>query len=531
MITGIRVKNLRSIVDSGLIRLRKINVLVGRNSAGKSSLLRVLPLLRQSMEQATKGPILWYGRLVDFGTFQNAVRRGALDRTITFEFESLVHIDRPILRRAPPQQTAKSRQRKPLLVNTSAVLGLSAADSYGKVRRIVLQLEDDRVQVEFGDDASIRFVELNGSAVELRSDQRWWVSQGTILPQLHLMKVETFLDDQGQPEVHETFEDEPFLQELADSLIGLYGAGYSASQLKAISRMLTYGPADEFLAVLSEIGELRPIGARHLEEGSAEHSDVSEVRRLALLVALPKILTLIDRDIAAFASSVRYLEPLRATAERYYRLQDLAVGEIDSRGANVAMFLNSLSWYEQQRLREWMKKTLGFFVQVSQKSGHVEVEIVSEGGAASNLADLGFGYSQLLPIILQLWRAIVSPVGFNIGRAVDSGAVIAVEQPELHLHPQYQALLADTLAAVFSAEQGSQGSFFAETHSEHFINRLGELISEGRLSAEDVQVIVIEQEVGGDTSVTSAEFTDAGFLGDGWPVGFFVPRRRDAPLA
>lgn len=58
MIKSFRVRNLRSIRDSKEIKLAKITILVGKNSAGKSTLLRVLPLLRQSAERPTKGPLL-----------------------------------------------------------------------------------------------------------------------------------------------------------------------------------------------------------------------------------------------------------------------------------------------------------------------------------------------------------------------------------------------------------------------------------------------------------------------------------------
>src|SRR5262249_49786416 len=54
------VKNLRCLTDTGLVPIRPITVLVGRNSSGKSTFLRAFPLLRQSVETERKSPILWY---------------------------------------------------------------------------------------------------------------------------------------------------------------------------------------------------------------------------------------------------------------------------------------------------------------------------------------------------------------------------------------------------------------------------------------------------------------------------------------
>jgi len=52
------VKNLRCLTGTGLVPIRPVTVLVGRNSSGKSTFLRALPLLRQSVETARNSPIL-----------------------------------------------------------------------------------------------------------------------------------------------------------------------------------------------------------------------------------------------------------------------------------------------------------------------------------------------------------------------------------------------------------------------------------------------------------------------------------------
>lgn len=86
-VNSFRVHNLRSIEDSGNIDLKPITILVGRNSSGKSTLARVFPLLRQSAEATKRGPILWWGRLADYGSFDNAVNRYAKEKTIGLDFK------------------------------------------------------------------------------------------------------------------------------------------------------------------------------------------------------------------------------------------------------------------------------------------------------------------------------------------------------------------------------------------------------------------------------------------------------------
>ena len=67
------MENLRRLKKTPPIEIRPITILVGRNSAGKSTYLRSMPLIRQSIETRSSAPILWWGDYVDFGDFSTAV--------------------------------------------------------------------------------------------------------------------------------------------------------------------------------------------------------------------------------------------------------------------------------------------------------------------------------------------------------------------------------------------------------------------------------------------------------------------------
>lgn len=61
-----------------------------------------------------------------------------------------------------------------------------------------------------------------------------------------------------------------------------------------------------------------------------------------------------------------------------------------------------------------------------------------------NITDMGFGISQVLPIAAQLWAIN------GRHRDLASSSAVVIEQPELHLHPEYQARLADVLLLPLS---------------------------------------------------------------------------------
>jgi predicted ATPase len=169
----------------------------------------------------------------------------------------------------------------------------------------------------------------------------------------------------------------------------------------------------------------------------------------------------------------------------------------------------------------------GYGVSVQREGGHISINLVAKGNI-SNIVDTGYGVSQILPVLGQIWWARSRPPLPASRRAEVS--LLAIEQPELHLHPAHQALLADALVGEvgLSPEQyppsGPRIHFLVETHSETLVNRLGELIHAGRLNHADVQIVLFEPDPSGEhtTSVRTSSFDESGALVN-WPYGFFQP--------
>ena len=83
-------------------------------------------------------------------------------------------------------------------------------------------------------------------------------------------------------------------------------------------------------------------------------------------------------------------------------------------------------------------------------------------GTQANLSDVGFGVSQILPVLVQ-------------GMLMSRGGIYVVQQPEIHLHPDAQAGLADFF--LYLAARGVM--VLVETHSEYFLLRLRLRLAEG----------------------------------------------------
>ena len=104
---------------------------------------------------------------------------------------------------------------------------------------------------------------------------------------------------------------------------------------------------------------------------------------------------------------------------------------------------------------------------------------------------------------------------------------LAIEQPELHLHPAHQAKLADVFVdainrPVEDTDLFSEVRLVIETHSEALINRLGELVEEGKVHPDAIQVVLFSahEDLSSPTEVTVSSFDENGGLTN-WPYGFF----------
>lgn len=228
--------------------------------------------------------------------------------------------------------------------------------------------------------------------------------------------------------------------------------------------------------------------------------------------------------------SVCYLGPLRSRGERLYTW---AGGEPANVGFAGEHSISALLAAKERQLNTGYKKRIRPFQQliaeqlqqlgiidafevrqISDNRKEYEVKIKTPGAPDwVDLPDVGFGVSQVLPVVVQSFYAPV-------------GSILFFEQPELHLHPNAQANLADFFIDVLNAREDGQlrgVQVIIETHSEHFLNRLQRRIAEASpaklIRAEDVACYYAK--TSGTESVL--EPLDVDIFGNiqNWPPNFF----------
>jgi len=209
-----------------------------------------------------------------------------------------------------------------------------------------------------------------------------------------------------------------------------------------------------------------------------------------------------------------HLPGLRGNPERTYKTT--AVGKTFPGDFNdyVASVINLWQRAAPEHRRNLNKslEMLGLTWKVKAKpisDTQVELEVgrlthCKQGGAYDlvNIADVGFGTSQTLPVLVAL-------------EAARPGQLVYIEQPEIHLHPRAQVALAKVLANT--AKRGAK--VVIETHSALLLRGVQSLVAQGNLPSEIAKLHWFERDKDGITHVTSADFDEKGAFGD-WPEDF-----------
>jgi predicted ATPase len=515
------VKNLRCLTDTGLVPIKPITLLVGKNSSGKSTFLRAFPLLRQSVETARNSPVLWYDeRYVDFGSLQAAANNRLSEPSVTFQFRLRLPEGAQIVLGNPAFDIAMTL----------------AGDETPYVNSYKIRVEDNELLWTFDTKNQLKNIAVNGKKIEL-DGQFSLGGKAHLLPTLQPNSNENF-SFQSAPDI---FQLSPIMYQtalyagallvrpVADELRNIFHHNDVTSRIASQASLLQIGKRSAMRKQLLSIHEKlkQEVGDLNFEE--------NQFNLLASRVAIrlsPFILEAADLVLTQFMSRISYLPPQRASAQRAYRIQNLAVDEVDSHGKNLAMFLRSLSSTETESFADFTRSALGFETKVKTTGIYAEI-LIKEGSAKQfvNLIDVGFGYSEVLPLTATLWANCIRPA---ITKR-ESASLIAMEQPELHLHPAHQAKLARMLVEAVSASRaaGAPAQLIVETHSESLINGLGKLVYEGLIKKEDIQILLFDQdEETGETDVRFAGYRENGALHD-WPYGFLSPvaERRVPPAA
>ena len=416
MIKTLRLQDFKAFKDSGDVHVKPLTVLAGPNSGGKSSVLQSLLLLKQTLEAPTDVQLSLDGAYLQFSSF------------------SELSFGKP----SPPQSKVE--------FNFGLETGLPSDMVSDLLPEILLPETpaDEEDEVKFTNDIRLSF---RHNSQEGKS--------GVAINRFHVTSSLVGTDT---------------LWELVGTLRdGKYRVVTSGDELTVPEHYKDHKTDDARF--------------RHFIPQFLVSNENESERGHQLFIPLHPIFSFPLIELwKELDDNLEYLGPLRERPQRAYLHSGNPMTKIGERGEYAAQIL----WLERNSKVDYLPELgaqprnvtlieavndsfarLGLLQNVNVKSQEsIMYQILFRlGGPRARkvvtIADVGFGISQLLPILV-------------LGLRSDSSSLLLLEQPEIHLHPRLQANLADFLLTLSSRGR----RLIVETHSEHFINRLRRRIAE-----------------------------------------------------
>lgn len=267
-----------------------------------------------------------------------------------------------------------------------------------------------------------------------------------------------------------------------------YQAKYSSKTdnelLKAVTKMM--GSIAKQINPKSPTSNKLPDDFMAFADGNVRSSQIVARKAFEILDELEKNIGAnfsiqdLRRNLSTFLSNTDYIGPIRSFPSRHYSPED-GRSKLDPFGENACATLADWKVHFQDRYKLTLK-----LLTLLQVASNVDTKILKDSirievqpfnhSEKVNFVDVGFGVSQVLPII-------VSDI------ALKKGGTLLINQPEVHLHPSSQASFGN-----YFAERLADRNYIVETHSEYLITRLRLLVAEGKLKTENINIVFIDSE-------------------------------------
>lgn len=554
---SIELENFRGIGSTQKIDLKPITLLFGANSAGKSTIIQALHYLREILERSNVNPDLTIaGGSIDLGGFANLVHNHELDKPLRIK----VALD------LSDEQGAEE-----LPLNSGTLADQSGFDEL-RVRYLLGESHEHRDYAIVQDasiDLEIRWSELNRApyvscfAVELDGEPLAKIvsppqegrAQLTDFNFKHPLLQAVIDQDDEQPPAEVASPVETLVWELSREVALDTPVPAPGTQLLRIAvRSSSYALPALDHEISLEIRDPQ-IKKFELEERTP--------RVIALRKLLDEMILGPARIVRNYLTKMTYVGPLREIPSRNYRPQvspdqarwanGLAAWDLlysdrsakliddvnfwlsDSGRLDAGYRVERIEYKElpiPSRLNQLFERGIenDDIAELEELYGNLQSRVdVALRDAARGIivgpSDVGVGISQLVPVVVATLRP--------------QNGLLAIEQPELHVHPAIQVAIGDLFIRAVRPDSGqlyASKTMLIETHSEHIMLRLLRRIretSEGALPPDvdpllpkDLSVIYVEGDENGVRFCPLRVDSEGEFV-DRWPKGFFGERGKE----
>lgn len=546
MLTGIGFRNYKAFKE-GHLEIKPITILLGANSVGKTSLIQLFLMLQETaLAEHYKSALKLYGGFFSLGEginlFRKKIHTNNLGITIEFNDPSLLKYFRLEINERFTEEVLNYCYFLLSQFSKSVEDTKFIEENFKIDRRDKRGIHDLRFYRPGKTKTKIdkkSFIEIVNKAHEMASN----LKDKSILKDLPSF----FFTSRGSESIlgsiinskEEIFTTYDLLNRLSDfkedDLVKIeYDFSYSDGVLKIKKFNIRIGDVEQISLDFDKINDVRnfiscsnfdltKVNQKHLINLKNAFDNTktvfSFVKKDEFLETQSSVFNtffihiisfLIDKVEEAFhTQSINYVSPIRAYPKRYYFLDkaktNIFLDTLD--GEAIAEILKENSKLKDN-VNSWFKK-FNLHIDVGQLKDIIHQIVVKQNSLDLDLTDVGFGVSQVLPVIIQ-------------GFLSKERSITLIEQPEIHLHPKMQADLADLFIdiAIKKSKKSINKFLIIETHSEYLLKRLRRRISENQISSEQVGIYYIEpQDQDEGAIIRKIEIDKKGAFD--WPKDFY----------
>lgn len=484
------IKNIKSFKNTASVEIKPITIFVGKNSCGKSSLIRFPVVIAQSMNSDADIPVMFLGKNLDYGNYEDVVFGHNRKELIEFSVEYKCLPEMYFFRLSRNNKYFKKYKKE---------LNVSFEISVKKYSRRMI-VDKCKIKIDNIECISIVRGEKENYDLKIRDIEKTSSELAFSLKHLEFVKfIPCFT-----------------LDSVCDSILN------SFCEVKCLSDVEKQKMFDVSRKIIEHV----------YFQDEDDNDDMSameeEFGNTIQLIQFYSIILMASRAQAIQdAKSTYYIGPFRENPQRVYRDAERQVDSVGARGEEVSTMLKGDFSHGKKvvlGVSDWFEKAMNYKLTLKDiGSGLYNIVVEKEDGTRDNLIDVGYGISQVLPVVAQLVKMRNHDKGAEYVRYKKESTFI-IEQPELHLHPGAQAELANLFVdTVLQCDKSNKINVLIETHSEHFIRRLQALIADKRtdIKNDDVRIYYVDKNESGEAFITEMKILPNGQFETEWPSGFF----------
>lgn len=497
--------------ENASVNIRPITILLGANSVGKSSIIQLFLMLQQTGKaglKSYKSALKLYGGYVNLGEPRNLFRKKDISVPLSLTFEVKSKVLKDFLKNDYFENFSRLFTQLPMYIPIKG---------FSELRDKPIKNRED-----FSKYLDLVIEVLNKSTIkdDFRNEIRWFLRHRH---DIHIPAI----TKENKKEFVTVYE---FLNNISrkiktENFVVTYELKLNESNNLEISKLCI--KHNESVLIDMEWNKRINIDSDFIKLTEKDEDEISKLffpentifnsfspisndfkSEMSIKASfIIQIINLFQNEIRKEFSedNINYVSPLRAHPKRYYMLDkaklNLTLDTLD--GDAIAEVLKDNKQITKS-VNTWLKN-FGVEVDVQGFKEVIHHLVVKQNNIDLDITDVGFGISQILPVIIQ-------------GFLSSNNSTTIIEQPEIHLHPKMQADLADLFIDIVRNTKGKK--LLIETHSEYLLKRLRRRISEGEISAEDVSICLFNPQTKNQgATIDNLEIAEKGFFD--WPIDFY----------